>query len=518
MKKLEFGTAGMRGILGPEEHELNLKHVQRVIEGYAKYLQKRYENDECKKIAVVIGRDNRRQSKEFAEAAASVLCEYKIHVYYTKEISPTPLISYLIKHTDAKGGINITASHNPKEYNGIKLYSEYGYQILPNEVDQIVSQFDNYENFPKKEYRFNFRNKYFQYVERTKKDLVRKYLNSLVRIAGNDDNFKNLTVAYSPLHGTGAKLVKRLFDKIKVKAIYDVKTMVEDSEFTYIKNPNPESPLAFERLLESSKKNKADLLIVTDPDSDRIGVGVRNEATGKYVLLTGNETALLTFNYLVSKAKDLKNYYLIYSFVSSTLPATIAKANGINVYETATGFKWIGELIQKIKRQDEKQEMLYAFEESYGSLIKADIAADKDALQGVAIIVRMANEYKKRSTNLLHVLEEIYQKYGYVVSQSITIDLDPNNPNQYHQIKERFKNLKMHHGKLIDYTNGKDHCAPSDMLKIEFNVNNRCDWIALRPSGTESKIKFYLFAVESRPEWAQDRFNWFLSEIQKITN
>ncbi|WP_027119632.1 phospho-sugar mutase [[Mycoplasma] testudinis] len=512
MGKLEFGTAGMRGVLGPQEDQLNINHVQRVTEGYAKYLKKLYPKK--KKILIVIGRDNRKESKNFAQACAAMLVKYGISVYYSKAISPTPLVSYLIMHKNAQGGINITASHNPKEYNGIKLYSPGGYQILPEEVNAILKEFEPYENYPKN-IEFSHNNKLFKYAENDdKEDLINKYLNGLIRIAGASSDFSNLKVAYSPLHGTGAKFAAKLFEQFKVKVFYDQKAMKEDPEFTYVKNPNPESDLAYERILEIAKKNNTDILIVTDPDADRIGLGVKDKNTGEYIRLNGNETAILTFDYLL-KNKELENRYLVHSFVSSTLPATMAKENGVKVYETATGFKWIGELVNRISHKNKKSRMLYAFEESYGSLINQHMAADKDALQGMVILLKMASEYKKAGTNLLEVLDKIYQKYGYVASKSITIDLDPKNPHQLDQIKDRFRNLNMHLGKVVDFCNGINECAPSDMLKIEFNENGRYDWIALRPSGTEAKIKFYLFALEAKPEWAQDRFNWFLREIER---
>ncbi|PAK21625.1 hypothetical protein CJJ23_00590 [Mycoplasmopsis agassizii] len=514
LMKLEFGTAGMRGVIGDHESQLNVKHVQRVIEGFAKSLLKKY--GKRKKITIVIGRDNRNQSKQFAEAAAAVLNYYKINVYYGREITPTPLVSYLVKHKKAQGAVNITASHNTKEYNGIKLYNEFGYQILPYEVDEIVEQFEDYNLYPKKHFKFDKSNKLFLYAEDDlEKDLtlIDKYKNDLVKIASKNADFSNLKVAFSPLHGTGAKYAKHIFRHLKVNAVYDEEVMKEDKEFTFIANPNPESKSAYERLIKIAKENNADILMVTDPDSDRVGLGVKDK-NGEYQLLTGNETAILIFDYLI-KNKKTENKYLIHSFVSTTLPATISKENNVAVYETATGFKWIGELIKRLKQNDKNAKLLFGFEESYGSLLDENMAADKDALQSLVILSQIASESKTKGRILLDDLEDIYKKYGYVVSKSFTIDLDPSNPHQLNDIKHKFRNLNLHNSKLIDFSNGNKEVAPSDMLKLEFMNNGLYDWMALRPSGTEPKIKFYIFATERQKDWANDRFGWMMAEIEK---
>lgn len=512
MKELEFGTAGIRGILGTSKENLNIYHVARVIEGFAKYLNKKFANKKTK--IVVIGRDNRRKSREFSRLAAMILANYKINVLISRNILATPIISYSAKYHKAVGAINITASHNPKEYNGIKLYDSVGSQILPEIVKEVKEFFSPYEFYSKRgalrKYKFDFKNKFVNYIPQKTID---SYLKEVIKIGGSSRDLRNLSVAYSPQHGTGAKIVKNLFDKLKVNAFYEKDQMKNDPEFSHTKSPNPEDLAAYEKIIELGKRHETDLILTTDPDADRVGIGIWKN--NNFVLLNGNETAILIFNYLIEMNKNkLLNKYLIYSFVSSSLPKKMAISNSLKWYEVATGFKYIGNLIEKLKLEDPKQKLLFAFEESYGSLIDEKLAYDKDAIQSSVILTKMASYYKKQNKTLLDVLENIYEKYGFIKSESISIKLDETNSNHLKNIKEKFEKLKFSDPFILqNFNEGFNNIAPSDMLRVEFENG---DWISLRPSGTEAKIKFYIYSSDRNKEKANEKYEFYKSVIDSI--
>jgi phosphomannomutase len=333
MKKLDFGTAGIRGILGSGEGHLNDAHIIRVTEGFAKYLLVNVKD--VKNQGIVIGRDNRRMSKRFSEIAASILTKYEIKVHYNQEIAATPFISFTTRSLGAAGAINITASHNPKEYNGVKLYDKEGCQLLPSEISELLTHFKPYNDYENVQVTFE-KNKYLHFISN---ELMNSYLDEVKKIGGEVKNFSNIKIAYTPQHGTGAVPVKALFDDLNIQAFYEENEMKEDTEFTYSATPNPESKESFDNVLVVAKNNDCDIALVTDPDADRVGLAVKHQES--YKILSGNETAILIFNYLLEelKGKDLNKYYLVYSFVSSSLPRKMAESNGLKSYMTETGFK-----------------------------------------------------------------------------------------------------------------------------------------------------------------------------------
>ena len=505
MKKLDFGTAGIRGILGSGEYHLNDIHIIRVTEGFAKYLLANFKD--VKKQGIVIGRDNRRKSKRFAEIAASILTKYEINVHYNQEIAPTPFISFATRVLGAAGAINITASHNPKEYNGVKLYDKEGCQLLPGETTKLLTHFNSYQEYENVEVTFA-QNQYFHYITN---DLMDSYLDQVKKIGGEIHDFSNIKIAYTPQHGTGALPVTKLFNDLNVQAFYEENEMKEDTEFTFSATPNPEAKESFDNVLIVAKNNNCDIALVTDPDADRVGLAIKHKES--YKILSGNETAILIFNYLLEQLneKDLKNYYLVYSFVSSSLPRKMAEANGLKSYMTETGFKWIGNLVNDLSQSNPEQKFLYAFEESYGSLIDENICRDKDAIQSIVVLTKMASHYKKLDMDLMEVLDKIYQKYGFVESGSIVLNIESN--SHLENVKDAFQKLNIADTTFLDYNKGINSIEPNDMLTYEFADGS---WISLRPSGTEPKIKIYLFFTNKNEKQAVKNYNTYFELLSNL--
>lgn len=506
MKKLEFGTAGIRGILGDGEAYLNETHIIRVVDGFAKYLIENFEN--AAERGVVIGRDNRRQSKNFAQISSMVLSKYGIIVHYNEEISATPFISYATRNLNAVGAINITASHNPKEYNGVKLYDSEGCQLLPDAVEKMLSYFEEYDYFLEEKILFKL-NDFIKFIPQ---NIFNSYLDQVIKVGGTINDLSNIKVAYTPQHGTGAKPVREIFNNLNIDSYFEENEMIEDTEFTYVTHPNPESSESFNNVLKIANKNNCDIALVTDPDADRVGAAIRNNEN-KYQIITGNETGILIFDFLLNQLskEQIQNHYLIYSFVSSSLPKRIADIHGMKSYMTETGFKWIGNLIKNISESNSQKKFLFAFEESYGSLINEQICRDKDAIQSIVILSKMTSYYKKQGQNLIDVLDNIYLKYGFVQSGTIVINISSD--DHLDKIKKSFRELNISNTSFLDYNQGIRSIEPNDMFTYEFDDGS---WISLRPSGTEPKIKIYLFFINDIKEQAINNYNKYFSILSKI--
>lgn len=512
LKAIDFGTAGIRGIVGKGIDHLSAAHVQRVAHGFVNYLLKKYEK--LDKITIVIGRDNRRFSNKYAKLIAKIAASYnKIQVILSRKITPTPFVSYLIISNKAQGGFNITASHNPKEYNGIKLYNEHGSQCLPDEIELIKKEFKDYYTYSD-EYRCDGVWPVADNIRNTTKKEWDSYINKVLNIVPNTEfskEMEKIKVVYSPLHGTGSTLANEIFKGLNLELNKDVfyvkEQFIKDRNFKTCSYPNPERDDVYELGEKLAIKNNCDIVLVTDPDADRVGVKVRDN--NKFTLLTGNETATLLMKYLLEVNKEnANNKYMVYSYVSSNLPELIAKKSGLKTFIVPTGFKWIGKTIV-----EQKQEMFFGFEESYGSLIDSSIARDKDAIQSIVAIVKMTQYYKNHGKTLIDALDEIYREYGYIASKSINIDIDQN--TDLTLIQEKFKELDLSEKIVQDYNLETDFMK-SNMIKISFK--NKADWIALRPSGTEPKIKFYIFAYGSNKDAAQKTLDEYISKIETIIN
>lgn len=506
--KLEFGTAGIRGVVGNGINNLNEAHAASIFEAYAKYINDNFVEEE--KI-VVIGRDNRIKGKQFSIIASNILTSYGIKVYFNNQMLATPFISFLIKDKKAIGGLNITASHNPKEYNGIKLYNKFGYQMLPDEISKIKKYLEKYENY---QHYLNSN------VELNKNNLIlniedndyENYVNKILELNSQNINLSNIKIVYSSLHGTGYKYVKKIFDKLNVDLIYEQNEIVEDENFTYVENPNPEYEIAYKNCIKLAQKENADLILITDPDSDRIGVSFVDDKQFKFI--NGNENAILITDYLLNNKKNetTKKQFLTYSFVSTSLPSQMCKQNGIDSYVTETGFKWIGQKIEQMKYKN--QHLFFAFEESYGSLIDDSISLDKDAIQGVLLIAIIASLAKKENLNLGDKLEQIYSKYGFMKAKSFSFDLK--DKTQLEIIKNKFKNINFDQSNFLDYSKGIRNIEPNDMLSYEFI--DSLNWVSLRPSGTEPKFKIYIHVVEKTKIDSDNKFEQIYQIIKDKLN
>ena len=506
--KLEFGTAGIRGVVGNGINNLNEAHAASIFEAYAKYINDNFVEEE--KI-VVIGRDNRIKGKQFSIIASNILTSYGIKVYFNNQMLATPFISFLIKDKKAIGGLNITASHNPKEYNGIKLYNKFGYQMLPDEISKIKKYLEKYENY---QHYLNSN------VELNKTNLIlniddndyENYVNKILELNLQNIDLSNIKIVYSSLHGTGYKYVKKIFDKLNVDVIYEQNEIVEDENFTYVENPNPEYEIAYKNCIKLAQKENADLILITDPDSDRIGVSFVDDKQFKFI--NGNENAILITDYLLNNKKNetTKKQFLTYSFVSTSLPSQMCKQNGIDSYVTETGFKWIGQKIEQMKYKN--QHLFFAFEESYGSLIDDSISLDKDAIQGVLLIAIIASLAKKENLNLGDKLEQIYSKYGFMKAKSFSFDLK--DKTQLEIIKNKFKNINFDQSNFLDYSKGIRNIEPNDMLSYEFI--DSLNWVSLRPSGTEPKFKIYIHVVEKTKIDSDNKFEQLYQIIKDKLN
>lgn len=499
-QKLEFGTAGIRGIVGEREDQLNIQHVLRIADGLAKYVKKHFDKKDWK---IVIGRDNRIMSYEFAHIAANLLSLNGIKVIFSKDICPTPVVSYLIKKYEAAAGMNITASHNPKEYNGIKIYNNSGNQALPDEIENLIACFEPYEAFAN----YDISKGNIDFIFEPSIEIFNEYIEKVLKLI-DDRDCSNISVAYSPQHGTGAYYARYALPKLTNKYYFLESQMTNDPNFTNTKTPNPENIEAYEQLIELGNKNNCDIIITTDPDSDRVGIGIKQEDT--YKIINGNETATIIFKYLIDSAIesniDLSHKYMIYSYVSSNLPAIIAKKHEVKIHEVPTGFKWIGSLIAKLDVDEPDMSHLFSFEESYGSLIDKSLAYDKDAIQSLLILVKIASFYKRKNMDLLDVLENIYKEYGYVSSKTLNISTKNYDLNS---LMSQFKTIEPNE-QLIDYNLDSN---PTNMLKIVYKDNS---WVALRPSGTEPKIKFYIFAFGKEQKNAENKVNSIEEKIKNI--
>lgn len=499
--KLEFGTAGIRGIVGDGIDKLNEIHAAKIFDGYANFLKHKYNNQ---KIVIVIGRDNRIKGEEFTNLAVDILTSYGIKVYFNDQMLATPFISFLVRFKKAQGAINVTASHNPKEYNGIKLYDEFGCQILPNEVKELKTFFGDYDDYLDfKKYQNLRNNKLIAQIQKEDYDAYNKRIESIV----DGIDLKNVGFVYSPLHGTGYPILKDIFKAINTKVEYESNEIVEDPNFSFVANPNPEYKDAFKNSIKLADEKNINLILVTDPDSDRVGIATKHN--GEWVLINGNEGAILITNFLIEKNKgNLEYSYLIYSFVSSSLPAKMCKENGIETHITETGFKWIGDKINKLS----SKKFFFAFEESYGSLILDDVARDKDAIQSVVAILAIAKECQDKNISLIDKLESIYQRYGYMEAKSFSYDLDSS--AQLENVKKKFSELKFVDVDFYDYNKGIRGIEKNDMLAYEFK--NSSTWVSLRPSGTEPKFKIYIHVIEDSKLLAKEKFDWLKNKLDQI--
>ena len=485
-KDLEFGTGGLRGIMGAGANRMNKYTVGKATKGLCEYLKNEFAGEK----SVVIAYDSRNNSKAFAECAAEVLCYNGIKTFLFEEIMPTPVLSFSVRYLNCNAGIVITASHNPKEYNGYKVYDEYGCQLVPQYADKVISYINNVKDIKSvKHMNLNMAlsNGYLTYIG---DEVLNSYISEVEKMAVYKEA-SDLKIVYTPLHGTGNIPVRKVLSDMSFDVSVVKEQAVADGNFTTVRSPNPEEKDALNMALEQAKRANADLVIGTDPDCDRVGVGVLHN--GEYTLLTGNQTgALLVDFYLKFKKQSLNpKSSLVKTIVTNDLGAEIARKNGLNVVETLTGFKYIGDQITKYEKTGEN-EFLIGYEESYGYLV-GTYARDKDAVIASMLICEMAAYYKKNKMTLVDALNVLYSEYGFYLDALDSFVLKgKDGASRIKNIMSYFRANKAtvfpNITDVKDYSTGIGDLPKSNVLKFFLKGGS---WIAVRPSGTEPKLKMY---------------------------
>lgn len=488
-KNLEFGTAGMRGKIGAGTNRMNIYTIGKVTQAFAEII-----NLTGKSKSVVIAYDVRHKSKEFAEFTASIFAANGINVFISKDILATPITSYAIRKLKADAGVIITASHNPPEYNGYKAYASNGGQILEDFAQDIMKKNQELDYCDIKSVSFEklLKKEKIKYIPES---IYNSYIDDVFSKTINEEIDKDIKIVYSPFNGTGNKPVREILKKRGFKKIYIVNEQESpDPDFTSLSFPNPEDPTSFELSEKLGKEVGADILIATDPDADRLGLMVKDK--NEYRYMDGNETGSLLVNYILSQRKE-KNTLpekpaIVKTIVTGDMTKDIAGNYKTKVYETLTGFKNISNVIESLK--DKKDEFTFGFEESIGYLY-GDSIRDKDGINAAMLVAEMAAYYKKQGKTLIEVLDSLYEKYGYYLNKQFSVMMKGvNGQSEMENIVESFRknpikeinNIKL--DMVIDYLNDETGLTKSNVLKFFYGEN----WIAIRPSGTEPKLKFYI--------------------------
>ncbi|MDD3383937.1 MAG: phospho-sugar mutase [Bacilli bacterium] len=505
-KDIEFGTAGLRGIMGPGTNRMNIITIRKASFAFGSYLLDLCEH--TKRRGIVIAYDNRNKSNDFGLEAAKVFTSLGIKTYMFDKLTPTPQLSYTVRKLNAIGGVVITASHNPKQYNGYKVYDNEGCQLVPQKIEKLYTYFkaiDNELNI------FSDDSKLGELLNILPDVVSDCYYEDVLKIRLNKGlDTSKLRIVYTPEHGTGLNGVKFILKK----AGYDLHVVKNqanpDPNFTNTLSPNPEDHKAYEGAIELAKKIKADIILATDPDADRLGVVVNKENDSVY--LTGNQVGALLIDYIIKTKKhynDFNDKYVLYNtIVTGGLGAKIASLNGVRVFSTLTGFKFIGDQIRKLVKED-KEKFLFGYEESYGFLLNS-MVRDKDALQACLIISEMACYYKNQNLTLDEVLDNLYKEHGYYLESidSLTYEgLEGSKKITSLMEKLRSNKLSTLGGKKViaieDYSIGKKIYADGSEELLQLPESNVLRYIlqgdsfvAIRPSGTEPKCKFYYNLVE----------------------
>lgn len=524
-KNLEFGTAGLRGIIAAGTNRINIYTVRRATFGLANYILKNTSKEEQAR-GVVIAHDNRFMSREFCIETANTLAACGIKAYIFDGLRTTPELSFAVRKLHTIAGVVITASHNPPEYNGYKVYWEDGAQVMPeiaNAITEEINAIEDYSTIPT----LSEENKDLvvllddkqdtAFIEAVKTQVIRK---ELVEKVG-----KEFKIVYTPLCGTGNVPVRRALKEAGFENVLVVKEEeMPDSNFAGIEYPNPEDKKALTRGIELAKAEGADLVMATDPDCDRVGVAVRT-TSGEYAMLTGNQIGGMLTNYIIesqkaeNKLKD--NGVLIKTIVTSEFGADIAKANNLEVMNVLTGFKFIGEKIKSFEENNNEKTYLFGYEESYGYLVGTH-ARDKDGVVASLLIAEMAAYYYSKGMSLYEGLQELYKKYGYFKEETISLTLaGKEGLEKIAEIISYFRNTNIesiNNKKVVevkDYAKGIDGLPKSNVLKYFLEDES---WVAVRPSGTEPKLKFYI-AVKGNDEAECDtKVAGIKADIDEIVN
>ncbi|HHU5298476.1 TPA: phospho-sugar mutase [Streptococcus agalactiae] len=533
---LEFGTAGMRGYIGAGTNRINIYVVRQATKGLAKLIETK--GEEAKKRGVAIAYDSRHFSPEFAFESAQVLAQHGIKSYVFEALRPTPELSFAVRHLNAYAGIMVTASHNPAPFNGYKVYGQDGGQLPPADADALTDFIRAIENPFAVELADLDESKSSGLIQVIGEDVDIEYLREVKDVNINQDlinNFgKDMKIVYTPLHGTGEMLTRRALAQAGFESVVVVESQAKaDPDFSTVKSPNPESQAAFALAEELGREVNADVLVATDPDADRLGVEIR-QPDGSYKNLSGNQIGAIIAKYILEAHKTAgtlpENAALAKSIVSTELVTKIAESYGATMFNVLTGFKFIAEKIQEFEEKHNHTYM-FGFEESFGYLIKPFVR-DKDAIQAVLLVAEIAAYYRSRGLTLADGIDEIYKEYGYFAEKTISVTLSgvdgaaeikkimdkfrENGPKQFNNtdivLLEDFQKqiATKNDGTISNLTT-----PPSNVLKYTLADDS---WIAVRPSGTEPKIKFYIATVGNDLADAETKIANIEKEITTFVN
>ncbi|MBM6809832.1 phospho-sugar mutase [Faecalitalea cylindroides] len=524
---IEFGTAGMRGLLGPGTNRINIHTIRKATQGYANYIIAAGKVA-CEK-GIAIGYDNRHMSRELAFDCADLLAKNNIRSYVFESLRPTPELSFAVRHLGCFGGIMITASHNPKEYNGYKLYDDKGCQLIPSLAAQVIDQVNAIED--ELAIDANCTEEQKKLITVIGKDVDEEYYKNVLSIQLNPDVNKDIKIVFSPEHGTANIPVQEVYKRAGYTCIPVEEQCTPDPDFSNTPTPNPEQPGAYELALEYAKKNDADLILVCDPDADRMGVGVKHN--GEYVVLTGNQSGSVEIEYICSQLtkqnKMPENPVMFNTVVTSDLGEKVAADYGVTTEKTLTGFKFIGEKVAKYEVTHEKN-YVFGYEESYGSLIKPFVR-DKDAPQACLMLAEACAYYKQEGKDLVDVLDSLYDRHGTYEESQVALTLS--GEAGANRIKEILANLRKDSpaeigGTKVVKSEDYKECVikegdkvteltgftKSDVLKYYLEDGS---WIAVRPSGTEPKCKFYYCIKGASKEDAHNKTVHFQQAMKELT-
>ena len=518
-QELTFGTAGLRGKMGVGTNRMNVYTVQRATSGLALYLLSTYGRDAMQR-GVVIAYDNRENSELFAKEAALTLNGFGIRTYVFDRLAPTPELSFAVKYRQSIAGIVITASHNPKEYNGYKVYNEHGCQITGEMAEAILEKIDIYQELAALPVQMSYENaKAMDLYHEIGNAYHQVFQKAVLEQALLHDSAakENLNIVYTPLHGTGLGPVTAVLDKDGFSAVHVLESQKEpDTQFSTVHSPNPEDKDALQLAIAYAKELDADIVLGTDPDCDRVGIAVKNG--DDYTLLTGNQTGALLVDYVLSRKQMDDKSVVIKTIVTSELGADIAKARGAEVMNVLTGFKYIGEKMIGFE-ETRDHNFVMGYEESYGYLVGSH-AKDKDAVVASMLICEMAAYQKAQGRTLLDRLEELYQEHGYYkdVVDSFTLP-GVDGQERIADIMDRlraadagqFGGLAVAERK--DYAEGIDELPKANVLKYFFADGG---WMAVRPSGTEPKIKFYYSVKGESMKAAEDKVESLRNSVKEL--
>ena len=532
---LEFGTAGMRGILGAGINRMNIFTVRQATEGLARFMDT--QDPETKRRGVAIAYDSRHMSPEFAMEAAKTLAKHDIPSFVFESLRPTPELSFAVRYFKAFAGIMITASHNPAAYNGYKVYGEDGGQMPPADADALTKYVRSIENPLKIDVLSDEEVAHSGLINIVGEEVDNAYLKEIKTVTINQELInemgKELKLVYTPLHGTGKMLGEKALKQAGFeKFVLVPEQAVADPDFTTVKSPNPEEHSAFEYAIRLGEKEGADLLIATDPDADRLGAAVRMP-NGDYQVLTGNQLGSIMIHYILEAHQQAgtlpQNAAVLKAIVSSELATAIAEKYNTKMFNVLTGFKFIAEKIQQYE-EDHSQTFMFGFEESYGYLVKPFVR-DKDAIQALVLLAEVAAFYKKQGKTLYDGLQDIFEEFGYFEEKTISVTMSgiegsgkikalmakcrEQAPTEFAGIQvaqtEDFKELTR---TFADGQTEQLQTPPSDVLKYHLEDGS---WIAIRPSGTEPKIKFYLATKATSSSEASEKIAAFEAVVNELT-